>query len=177
MLKRAIALTMLLMTCAAAATAMPQQPETKPGQVPASVPDRTAAGRRGDEMANVRLELTISVLDAKGGAVVPVKSVTLHVVDRDTGRIRMGRSNPATPDNSPMLSVDASPHIYGSGRIRVNLTFEYHPASDAKAVDPLHVNERLSAVLDDGKLVVISQTGDPATDRQVKVELKATILK
>jgi hypothetical protein len=35
----------------------------------------------------------------------------------------------------------------------------------------------VSAVLEDGKPLVVSQTADPASDRQVKVELKATILK
>ena len=39
------------------------------------------------------------------------------------------------------------------------------------------MNERVSGTLDDGNPMVISQTSDPSTDRIVKVELKATILK
>ena len=40
-----------------------------------------------------------------------------------------------------------------------------------------NINESLSVILEDGKPMLISQSADPVTDRKVKVEVKATILK
>ena len=77
-----------------------------------------------------------------------------------------------------MLNVDATPETLTNGRIRVHLGLEYRPASmDNDKGNPLHINERVSAVLEDGKPLVVSQSPDPASDRTVKVELKASIVK
>jgi hypothetical protein len=133
---------------------------------------------------NIRLDLTISVTDQRGAALLPAKTATIHVVDRDNGRIRMGRSanSAPTPDaafvTTPVLNVDANPMVMPTGRVRVNLSFEYRAGGpEADKLEPIHINERLSAIVEDGKPMVVSQTTDPASDRNVKVELKATILK
>jgi hypothetical protein len=135
--------------------------------------------------ANIRLELTISVTDPRGAALLPAKTATIHVVDRDNGRIRMGRSANSTPTadaafaaTTPVLNVDANPMVMMNGRVRVNLSFEYRPGGpEADKLEAIHINERLSAVVEDGKPMVVSLTTDPASDRTVKVELKATIVK
>jgi glucose/arabinose dehydrogenase len=159
-------------------------------QKPAPTPAPPAAERpRAPEppgplpATNVRIELTISISGPGGAPASPPKTATLHVVDRDSGRIRMGHGGTVVvqgqpPQPSPMFNVDAAPHVVANGRIRVNLSFEFRPEwEQAKDVQPIHVNERLSAVLEDGKPMVVSQTTDPASDRVVKVELKATIVK
>ena len=62
--------------------------------------------------------------------------------------------------------------------MRVRLNLEYRPApSEIGQTEPIHINEVVSAILEDGKPLVVSQTTDPASDRVVKVELKATIVK
>ena len=54
------------------------------------------------------------------------------------------------------------------GELVVGVGQDWNPFTSAK---------RVSAILEDGKPTVVSQTADPASDRVVKVELKATIVK
>ena len=49
--------------------------------------------------------------------------------------------------------------------------------ADSEKTTTPSINESLTIYLEDGKSMVISQSADPATDRKVKVEAKATILK
>lgn len=82
------------------------------------------------------------------------------------------------PYGTPVLNIDASPNVVSGGRVRVGISFEYRPGGpEAEKMPSIHINERVSAILEDGKPLLISQTADPASDRIVKVELKATILK
>jgi hypothetical protein len=77
----------------------------------------------------------------------------------------------------PLLKVDAQPELLSNGSVRVSLTLEYRPArSESDKLDPIHINERVGAILKDGKPTVVSQTADRASDRVVKVELRATIV-
>jgi hypothetical protein len=39
------------------------------------------------------------------------------------------------------------------------------------------ISESLTVILEDGKPLVVSQSADPGSDRKVRVEIKATILK
>jgi hypothetical protein len=193
MLNRTLLITALAVTLAPAGggaqepqneyarTAMPAAGQaTAPAAIPAPQPPT----RQPQQFVNIKLDLTISVTDQRGVPVGAVKTVSLHVVDRDNGRIRMGRiansaPNPAdtfTTSPTPVLNVDATPEILSSGRIRVSINLEYRPATrESEDKEPIHINERLSAVLEDGKPLVVSQTADPASDRHVKVELKASI--
>jgi hypothetical protein len=137
------------------------------------------------EPTNIRLELTITITDQRGTAVLPARTASIFVVDRDNVRIRTGRTADSTPrpENvsmppTPVLNVDAMATVLPRARVRVSLSFEYRPGgAEAEKMQPIHINERVSAILDDGKPLIVSQTADPASDRIVKVELKATILK
>lgn len=154
--------------------APPAEKERAEPQPPRPVPE-----------SNIRLELTITVTDQRGTAVLPSKTASIFVVDRHNARIRTGRTADSTPQTvnvsmppSPVLNVDATPTVLANGRVRVSLSFEYRPGgAEVEKFQPIHINERLSAILEDGKPMVVSQTADPASDRIVKVELKATILK
>jgi hypothetical protein len=157
---------------AAQAQAAPQPAQSQP------------PARQPQQFVNIRLELNIFVTDQKGNSLAPTKSVLMHAVDRDNARVRTGRSASTTPQPAnmaielgPVLNVDATPEILSNGRLRVSLSFEYRPDASADKMEPIHINERLSAVLEDGKPMVVSQTSDPAGDRNVKVELKASILR
>lgn len=191
MLKRTITAAAATLALAAPPAATAQSPQgdyvlavqATPGAAQASPGQPTT--RAPQQFVNIRLELTISITDQRGAAAGPAKTVSLYVVDRDNGRIRTGaaassaaRASEIITALTPVLNVDATPEILTNGRVRVSLSVEYRPGtSEADKTEAIHINERLSAVLDDGKPMVISQTPDPASDRNVKVELKATILK
>jgi hypothetical protein len=42
---------------------------------------------------------------------------------------------------------------------------------------PTSVYEQFNVILEDGKQTVVTQSADPASDRRVQVELKATLVK
>jgi hypothetical protein len=136
---------------------------------------------------NVRLEITIT--DQRGDATPIVKTVTKTVADRSWIRIRTGADVQTKLGFRPVvLNIDSFPSIIPtspysntpSNKMRVDLTIEYRPvageADTEKSTTPT-INESLRIILEDGKSMVISQSADPATDRKVKVEAKATILK
>jgi hypothetical protein len=82
-----------------------------------------------------------------------------------------------------ILNVDAGANLVnvnGVTKMKVLLTLEYRPVAaetDTERSTTPSINESLTVVLEDGKPLVISQTADPSTDRKVKVEVKATILR
>jgi hypothetical protein len=163
-----------------------QTPPAAPAAAGQAAPNPTA--RQPPQFVSIRLELSISISDSRGSSLAPTKAVTMYLVDRDGGRLRIGAGAnsaarsaegvPTVPGAGPMLNVDALPEVLTNGKVRVSLTLEYRPArSESDKMEPIHINERVSAILEDGKPTVVSQTADPASDRVVKVELKATIVR
>jgi hypothetical protein len=161
MLKRLpmIALSVLLLTTLVSAQDSPA------AQRPAEQvqPTRSAA-----QLANIRVELTI--VDQRSDAPGAPKTVTMLVEDRQSARIRTGRGNAS-------LNVDVRPDILREGRIRVMLSLEYTPQDGPDRAAPMPIQESVTALLEDGKPVVVSQSADPAGDRKVRLEVKATIVK
>ena len=137
---------------------------------------------QGSSNTNVRVELTITDQRPEGTPVV--KTVTAVIADRSNARIRTSGSV-RTPQGyrDVILNVDAGTtmvNVNGVQKMRVSLTIEYRPVameSDTEKTTTPSINESLTVVLEDGKPLVISQSADPATDRKVKVEVKATILR
>lgn len=139
--------------------------------VPASQPaaaSQPPARSTAAQLANIRLELTI--LDQRSDTSGTPKVVTMLVEDRQSGRIRTGRGN-------TNLNVDGRAEVLREGRIRVVLGLEYTPQEgpDRGAATPLL--ESITALLEDGKALVVSQSADPAGDRKVRLEVKATIVR
>jgi hypothetical protein len=139
----------------------------------------SATAARPEPSANIRVELAIS--DQRGTSVPISKIVTMTMMDTGAGRIRTGGDVRTPLGFRPVtLNVDAQPRIHKDGKIRVDMTIEYRPTaaeSDTEQSSTPTINESISVLLDDGKPLLISQSADPATDRKVKVEVKATILK
>ena len=131
-------------------------------------PEPPAPARSAAQLVNIRIELTI--VDQRGDTTTAPKTVTMLVEDRQNGRIRSSRGN-AT------LNVDGHPEILREGKIRVVLTVEYSPADGPDRAAPMPLQESVTALLEDGKPLVISQSADPSGDRKVRLELKATIVK
>lgn len=120
------------------------------------------------QAANVRVELKI--MDQRADAPGPPKTVTLLIEDRQNGRIRTGRGGPV------FLNVDARPEIFRDGRIRVTVSLEYTPG-DSDRPSQAAISEMVTALVEDGKPLVISESADPTSDRKVRLELKATVVK
>jgi hypothetical protein len=185
--------------------APPAAPSAPVPQVPAppraGVPPRAPRAPRAPEpppepprrglSVNVQVELTIT--DRIGPEAPEKKTVSLITSDASWGRIRAGANtrNPQTGPVATVLNVDARPVIeqdakgVATNRLRLELTIEYQPirtrvaapAAGEDVVAPTHLNQSLSVLLTSGVPVVVSQAADPITDRQVVVEVKATVLK
>jgi hypothetical protein len=169
-----------------------QRPPRVPEPPPApGAPAPPPAPRPRGLSTNVQVELTIT--DRMGPGDPEKKTVSLITSDASWGRIRAGANtrNPQTGPVATVLNVDARPVIEqdakgaATNRLRLELTIEYQPirtraaapAAGEDVVAPTHLNQSLSVLLTSGVPVVVSQAADPITDRQVVVEVKATVLK
>lgn len=192
-----LALTVIAPHFAASAQNAPQPPAApagqpgapKPGPMPAPTGEPAAqeppapmplSPRAAPQLTNVRIDLTIT--DQRGSAPAVSKAVSMLVADRFNGRVRSGGHAKVGSSFQPVtLNVDAQPEILRDGRVRVQVSLEYRaqnpeggPPDDAQ---PGTLSEQFSVILEDGKSMVITQSADPASDRKVRVELKAALVK
>jgi hypothetical protein len=128
---------------------------------------------------NVRIELTLT--DQRTGSPTTNKTVMLTTSNQNWGRLRSEVSSVVY--GSAPLNVDARPIVLGEGKISVQLTIEYSQGripdaeSNPEKIAQVRINESLTALLEDGKPLVITQSAEPTSDRKVTVEVKATVLK
>jgi hypothetical protein len=163
MLKRPSAILLIATAMVVTATAQESPAAQKPTETPTTQPARTAA-----QGANIRVEVTIT--DQRSDAQTPPKTVLLLIEDNQNGRVRTGRGNAA-------LNLDVRPQIVREGRVRlmVSLEFTAQEGTDRPLQPPVQAS--LVALVDDGKSLVVSQSADPGSDRKVRVEVKATIVR
>jgi hypothetical protein len=156
MLKRAIFVILVIAAIAASAAA-----QDSPAKTQESQPARSAA-----QSANIRIDLTIT--DQRTDGLGTPKTMSLVLEDRQSGRLRTGRGN-------AMLNLDVRPEIVREGRVRILVSLEFTPqdAPDRPTQPPLSAS--LTALVDDGKSLVMTQSADPTSDRKVRIEVKATI--
>ena len=184
-----------------ATTAAAQQPAPKllpPAQIPAAPPPpqappppakppQAARSEPNRQPINVRIEVTIT--DQRGKAPAMKKTVTAVTGDQLNARIRtqaefIGMA-PIGASITPIpLNLDVMPTILPNGRVRVTLGLEYslpalpdEPTTSVPRLVRTGIQENLAVNLDDGKPLLVAQSADPVSDRQVTVEVKATILK
>ena len=80
------------------------------------------------------------------------------------------------------LNVDARPTVTQDGRISLELTIEYAQGRNSEVeansdkIVQVSINESLTALLENGKPLLVTQSADPISDRKVTVEVKATIV-
>jgi hypothetical protein len=162
----------------AAPTPQAPPPANPPAQAPRPEPNR--------QPINVRIEVTIT--DQRGTAPVMKKTITAVTGDQLNARIRTQAEFQGIGGNPLVkgipLNLDVMPTILPNGRVRVTVGLEYHlpappdePAASGPRLVGTGIQENLSVNLDDGKPLVVSQSADPVSDRQVTVEVRATILK
>ncbi len=196
MTARPLALALCSLACAAsAAIAQPPRPEQRPRTPappaqaptppPAASPDaRPREPRRPGQPVNVKIEVTIT--DQRGGAQPLRKTVNVVTGDGMFGFIR-STANYAGIGSVP-LNVDAEPEILPNGKIRTRLNLQYSlpgansPAGGEAGKDQAHpvfteIRDNLSLILENGKPLIAAQSADPVGDRQVTIEIKATILR
>jgi hypothetical protein len=141
--------------------------------------------RRTGQPVNIRVDVTIT--DQRGGTAALKKTVSVVTADRLVGFIR---STANYRDIGPVpLNVDTEPELLsdGSGKIRLGVNLQYTlpggvtgASSESTNSGPLRsteIRENLAVILESGKPIVVAQSADPVGDRQVVIELKATILR
>jgi hypothetical protein len=170
---------------ASAPAAQPAGQKPKPAPPTTETPVESAPmpqqqPRTASQLANIRVELTIT--DQRGAAAAAPKTVSMLVADRFNGRIRTSGSVRVGPTYQPItLNVDAQPEILRDGRIRVQVNLEYRAQNteggSAEDNQPSNLVESFSVILEDGKPMLVTQSADPASDRKVRLDLKATLLK
>jgi hypothetical protein len=144
-----------------------QKPALPPAQAkPAPEPPR--------QPINVRIEVTIS--DETGKAPAMKKTVTAVSGDGRPARVRTQVDFQGPGDT---LNLDVTPTILiPSGRIQAAMGLEYtlpamgDPPAGAPRQTVTRIQENLWVNLEDGKPLIVSQSADPVTDRQVTVEIK-----
>ena len=168
-MSRVAAVCVLALSMAANAAAQQGDASRQPpdgGKPRAGAPAEQAAPARAPEPqgqpVNIKFDLTLT--DQTGGAEAAKKTVSLLVLDRQTGYVRSTATSERT---GPMrINVDARPQILPTGNVRVTLSLEYQA-----------ITQQLTVVVESGKPLVLTQTADPLSDRKVTVEMRATILK
>ena len=160
----------------------------KPQAAPAPSPSATVESTNpfdilprppGGALLNIRLDLTIT--DQRTNNAPATKTISMLLSDRNGGRIRTsGDVKVGTSFRRVTLNVDATPEMLRDGRVRVSCNLEYSAQlgqGNTEENQPTTVSEMFNVILVDGRQTTVSQSADPASDRKVQVELKATIVK
>jgi hypothetical protein len=175
-MQRPSALIVALFTIALSVTiptpALAQEP---PKQKPTEQPPPPRAPEPIGQSVNIRLDLTIT--DQTGSGEPIRKVVTMVVADRGNGSIRSTGS--VRTQGRVQINMDAHPQILPSGGIRLALGLEYTPRTlgNDSPTEWSTLNEQIQTVLEPGKPLVVSQAADPASDRKIMVEVRATVMK
>ena len=178
-----------------AVTPEPAQPGTAPRPRTAGTPDAPpmplpppapAAARRTGQPINVKVEFTL--IDQRSGGTPVKRTVSIVVADLHTGQIRSQSDVFGIVGGVP-LNIDTSPELLPDGKVRVgfNLQYDWPAPLDQTAstganpprgtVMKTAMHDSASLILESGKSMVAAQSADPIGDRQVTVEVKATVLR
>jgi hypothetical protein len=166
----------------------PTPGQTARGDQPAATPAvRTAVSppRREGQPVNLKIDFTIT--DQRGTAPAIKRTLTMMVADERTGSIR-SQSNVFQVGDVP-LNVDASPTLLADGKIRLgfNLQYDWPAPFETSAANSSQLprgtviktalHDSVTLILESGKPMVAAQSADPIGERQVTVEVKATLLR
>ena len=164
----------------------PQAPAraTQPAPPPPPPAPPAPPVRRLGQAVNVKVDVTIT--DQSGMANALKKTMTVVTADGLSGYVRSQASY--TGLGEMPLNIDVEPALLQNGRILLSLNLQYDlpaittfddkpPAAGTSLLRRTVIRESLSLVLDSGKPMIAAQSADPVGDRQVTVEVTATILK
>jgi hypothetical protein len=154
--------------------------EKTPAAAPQAPP--RAPSLSGPALAGVNIRLDITITDTYGGA-PQKKTVALTVLSGQSGMVRTSNNFRVAGGFAQVkLNVDAQAMAYQSGAVSTRLTVSYMPApqggtQSVETPPPGTLEESIAVALMDGQPLVLTESADPASDRKVTLEVKATILK
>ncbi len=175
---------------AQASTPVPAQTPRNATPAPAPAAEKPAPAppstRREGQPINIKVDVTIT--DTRGGTAAAKKTVTVVTADGMGGFIR-SQANYNSIGEVP-LNVDTEPLVLSDGKIRLRVNLQYElpappPNPNAQAevsrevgtLRKTSIHENLSLILESGKPLIAAQSADPVGDRQVTIEVKATVLR
>jgi hypothetical protein len=132
----------------------------------------------------INLKVDVTITDQRAGGAQVKKTVSVVVADNKGSRIR-SQGFYAGAGEVP-LNVDAEPTILSDGKIRLAVNLQYDLPGGIETLETpmpkgslskMQLQESLSLILENGKPLVAAQSADPVGDRQVTIEVKATILR
>jgi hypothetical protein len=144
--------------------------------LPAPIPPR------GLQAINVKVDVSIS--DQRGGAAPIKRTVSVVVADGYSGMIR-SQSDVMNVGTVP-LNIDVEPLLLADGKVRVkfNLQYDWPAPIEASSTPPPRgtvvkttLHDTVVLILENAKPMIAALSADPIGDRQVTVEVKATILR
>lgn len=174
------------------ATSTAWVPAPRPGQTPQPVQPAPAPKASPRPLLNlpgqpVNVRIEVMITDQRAGEPPIQKTVALVLADRTNGMVRSEASLRNVGDVP--LHVDAEAALVDNGRVLVQIGLDYRlpgAGEDAGKTQPdrninfaitTQIRESIRAILRDGEALTVAESADPITDRKVKVEVKATILK
>jgi hypothetical protein len=133
----------------------------------------------------VNIKVDVKITDLRGGQPAATKAVSLTVANGESGSARSqveavyGKTEVS---RIAFLKTDVRPDIdrFDGQKIRLRLSLEYNliDSSDAVAKPPVTtVQDALTFVLDNGRPLVVAETAEPGSDRRVRLEVTATVLR
>jgi hypothetical protein len=149
---------------------------------PTTLPTPPApAPRRTGQPINVKIDLSIN--DQRGGSAPIKRTLSMVVADGMSGFVR-SQSDVMAVGPVP-LNVDAEPELLADNKIRLRLNLQYDWPAPIEAgreaprgtVVKTALRDNMALILENNKPMVVAQSADPIGDRQVTVEVKATILR
>ena len=177
-MKTSVLAVTVFVAALSASTALAQEKPAPPA--PPAKPAEAAVPAPPEPPGTVNVRIDITVID-EGGPQTLRERVTLTTVDRRNASVRSDAEIqvPASMPKAVILNVDALPQLTGlpAGKIRVIVAIDYLPDFPAAKQRGARTRLQFTIVVDDGKTIVASETSDPATDRRVRVEVTATMLK
>jgi hypothetical protein len=123
---------------------------------------------------NIRVD--VAVTEEGGGEPLSRKDVSVTVGEGRSGSVRSGSagvSDKPFPFTDSRLRVDVQPRLEANGKIRTVVTLSYlsfpHFSREGE--------QKFEVLLDDGKPLIVSQASSATSDRRLRVDVTATILK
>ena len=162
--------------------ALPAPPAPAPPAPVAAASVRSTDFSAGGQTVNIRLDVSIS--DQAGSTPVKPKVLTLMLADRNSSQLR-------TNFDDRYISMDARPTIV-DGKIKLTLAMSSDNPRVGGPLVPVAPaplppgqtggatmvwNQSLTVIVESGKPVVVVENSDPANNRKLSVEVKATIIK
>jgi hypothetical protein len=143
-------------------------PPAPPAPTPpaANPPPPAVDPSAGGQTVNIRLEVSIS--DQAGPQPPQAKLLTLLLADRSLNSVRS-----AFEDRS--IGIDARPTIL-EGKIKLTLAIDSRRTGNTTG-NTLNWNQNMTVIVESGKPVVVVENSDPANNRKLSIEVKATIIK